>query len=157
MQENTGLEPPVIGHVGFRSHVYVCAECLWLDGMVPGATVEVRVGGVVRGSGTAHDGQARIGLSPPIGPGEILEAQQTACGVPGLVTSGLPADDIPIDQVRQLPSPTVIQPLKECQRAVTVADVFEGSRVTLNRTGGPSPVFSCFDARSLWFRVDPLV
>src|SRR5215831_21015695 len=29
-------KPPVVGHVGLRTHVYVCGQCLWLDGMVPG-------------------------------------------------------------------------------------------------------------------------
>lgn len=148
-------KPPVIGNVGFRSHLYVCGECVWLDGMVPGASVEVKVGGVVRGSGTAHDGQARIGLSQQIGSGEILEAQQTACGDVGPVTQGPLPDSAPMEG-RQLPPPKVIAPLKECQRAVTVADVFEGSRVTLTRTSGPNPS-ACFDARSLWFRVQPLV
>ena len=46
-------KPPVIGNVGCQTHIYVCGECLWLDGMVPGATVEVQVGGVLRGSGRA--------------------------------------------------------------------------------------------------------
>ncbi|MBV8730442.1 MAG: hypothetical protein JO336_11615, partial [Acidobacteriia bacterium] len=57
-------KPPVIGPVGWRTHIYECGQCLFLDGMVPGATVEVTVGGVVRGSGEADGGTARFGLSP---------------------------------------------------------------------------------------------
>lgn len=88
--------PTFVGYVGFKSHLYVCGQCLWLDGLLPGANVEVRVGGVVRGSGTAPDGNARIFLSSPILAGEILEAQQTACGITGLLTPGPIPDNLPI-------------------------------------------------------------
>src|ERR1035438_10383018 len=37
-------EPKVIGSVACETHIYECGQCLWLDGMVPGATVEVTVG-----------------------------------------------------------------------------------------------------------------
>src|ERR1700704_119964 len=84
-------KPPVIGPVTSKTHIYVCGQCLWLDGMVPGATVEVSVGGVVRGKGMAEDGSARIGLSAPTGGADTLVAQQTACGTPGVATKSSPA------------------------------------------------------------------
>jgi len=149
-------KPPVVGNVGCRTHIYVCGRCLWLDGMVPGAAVEVRVGGVVRGSGRADDGTARIGLSPQTGPGDALEAQQTACGIPGLVTPLPPPDKLPLAKGQRLPAPTVEAPLKACQRAVTVSDVFEGAQVTLSQTAGPSEQ-ACFDQSALWFPTNPLV
>src|ERR1700680_2954831 len=55
----------MVGNVGCKTHIYQCGQCLWLDGMVPGAKVEVKVGGVLRGAGQADDGPARISLSQP--------------------------------------------------------------------------------------------
>src|SRR5207244_887560 len=72
-------KPPVVGNVGCKTHMYKSGQCLWLDGMVPGATVEVKVGGVLCASGRVDDGTARIRLSQPTGLGETLVGQQTAC------------------------------------------------------------------------------
>jgi hypothetical protein len=150
-------KPPVVGNVGCKTHIYVCGQCLWLDGMVPGATVDVRVGGVVRGSGRADDGTARLGLATQTGAGDVLEAQQTACGVAGPVTPLPPPDQLPVAKgERLLPAPTVQSPLKACQRAVTVSNVFEGGQVILSQTAGPTEQ-SCFDQSALWFGTNPLV
>ncbi len=150
-------KPPVIGTVGCKTHIYACGQCLWLDGMVPGATVEVKVGGVLRGSGRADDGTARIGLSTQTGLGETLDVQQTACGTPGVVTP-LPApDSLPLPKgQRILPAPTVQAPLRACQRAVTVSNVFDGAQVFLMQTAGPTEQ-ACFDQSALWFQTNPLV
>jgi len=146
-------KPSTIGHVGLKTHIYVCGRCLWLDGMVPGAKVQVTVSGVPRGSGTAADGSARIGLSAPTGAGETLIATQTACGTAGLPTP-LPAPD-PLPGKRQLAPPTVEKPLRACQRAVTVSGVTDGAQVTLQETPGFTEQ-ACFDLPALWFRVPPL-
>jgi hypothetical protein len=148
-------KPQEIGNVGCKTHIYACGQCLWLDGMVPGATVELKVNNVLRGSGRADDGTARIGLSQPTGPNDVLMAQQTACGAPGMATPLPPPDPPPAKPEGKLPAATVGSPLKECQRAVTVSNVFEGSRVTLTRSAAP-PQASCFDLSSLWFPVPPL-
>jgi hypothetical protein len=147
-------KPPTIGHVGLKTHVYVCGQCLWLDGMVPGATVEVTASGASRGSGTAADGTARIGLSAPTGAGETLVATQTACGTAGLATP-LPVPDPLPGGKRQLPPPTVETPLRACQRAVTVSGVTDGAQVSLQETPGFIE-HACFDLPALWFPVPPL-
>ncbi|MCX9026424.1 MAG: hypothetical protein OIN85_10055 [Candidatus Methanoperedens sp.] len=125
--------------------------------MVPGAKVEVKVGGVLRASGVAHDGSVRLGLSTATGPGDVLDAQQIPCGIPGPITP-LPApEQVPMVQDRRvLLAPSVEAPLKACQRAVTVSNVEDGAKVTLNRTSSP-PESACFDLSSLWFPVPPLV
>src|ERR1700732_5184300 len=117
--------PPTVGNVTSKTHIYVCGQCLWLDGMVPGAHVEVSVGGVVRGSGIADDGSARIHLSTPPRAADTLVAQQTACGIPGSPTN-LPKPDMLPGNKRELAPPTVVGPLRACQRAVTVKTVVEG-------------------------------
>ena len=147
-------KPPTIGHVGFRSHLWACGRCVWLEGLVPGAAVEVRAGGSVLGSGTSYDGNARIGLSPALSPGEVVEAQQEACGDPGPNTIGPPTETLGDDRRRRLGPPTVESPLQACRQGVVVGDVVHGARVTLLRSAGPN-VQSCFDASALRFGVNP--
>jgi hypothetical protein len=148
-------KPPVIGPVTSKTHIYVCGQCLWLDGMVPGAKVEVSVGGVVRGTGIADDGSARIGLSAPTGAADTLVAQQAACGTPGVATN-LPKPDSLPGKGRQLAPPTVVGPLRACQRAVTVKDVVEGAQVVLTEAPAGFTETACFDLSELWFPTPPL-
>jgi hypothetical protein len=147
-------KPPTIGPVSSRTHIYVCGQCLFLDGMVPGARVTVTVGGVLRGLGIADDGTARFGLSPQTSSGDTLVAQQTACGIPGVPTN-LPMPD-PIPGGRRLPPPTVVGPLRACQRAVTVKDVIEGAQVVLTEAPPGFTESACFDLSALWFPTQPL-
>jgi outer membrane protein assembly factor BamB len=150
-------KPPVIGPVVFQSHLYVCGTCVWLTGAVPGAKVDVDVLGVPRGSGIAADGNARLGLAPAIGGADTLTARQTACGTAGVLTTGPKPDPTPGTNERQLPAPTLPGPLKACDPAVLVTNVFEGATVTIHRTGGAMQS-ACFDATGLWFILStPLV
>ena len=59
-------KPPVVGMVGFRSHLNQCGECVWLEGLVPGAKVELMDGGTLLGSGESYDGNARFHLPTPL-------------------------------------------------------------------------------------------
>jgi hypothetical protein len=148
-------KPATLGYVGIKTHLYVCGLCALLDGVVPGATIEVTVNGVSRGGGIAYDGSAQVGFTQPTAPGEILEARQTACGTPGPVTTLPTPDPPPAPEGRRLTPPTVNAPLRECQRAVTVSGVFDGSRVTLLQSGRP-PEAGNFVVDSEYFRVSPL-
>lgn len=151
-------KPPVIGPVVFQSHLYNCGRCAWLTGAVPGAKVEVKAGPSLRGSVISADGNARLGLAPATNhPPDLLSAIQTACGTPGVLTPGPVPDPAPGTAERHLPPPNVPGPLKECDPAVLVTNVFEGATVTINRTSGP-PESACFDATGLWFILStPLV
>ena len=147
--------PNPVGPVTFVTPLMECARCLWLEGLVPGANVEVRDGGTVIGTGRSYDGVARVHLSDPIRAGSAIEGQQTACGVPGALTH--PPGPLPpavSRQERMLPPPTVEDPLVECSQRVTVGEVFPGATVDLNRSGGPG-LTACFDLPSLWFGVNP--
>jgi hypothetical protein len=143
-------KPPKIGPLVFQSHLYDCGRCAWLIGAVPGAKVDVKVGAAVRGTTISADGNARLGLSPATHAGDILTAIQTACGTPGVLTTGPTPDPAPGSREHKLPPPTVPGPLKECDPAVLVTNVFEGATVTITRTAGP-PESACFDATGLWF------
>ena len=147
-------KPATLGYVGIQTHLYVCGLCALLDGVVPGATIEITVNGVSRGSGIAYDGSAQIGFTQPTATGDILEARQTACGTPGPLTTLPKPDPVPVSG-RRLTPPTVNGPLRECQRAVTVSDVFDGSQVTLFQSGR-APEVGNFVVDSEYFRVSPL-
>lgn len=146
-------KPPVIGTVGFRSHLNQCGECVWLEGLVPGAKVELMDGGTVLGNGENYDGNARFHLSTPLTAGMDIKAQQTACGTPGVVTDGPPVDVL-VEKLQTLPTPVVQTPLRECERRVTVSNVVHGATVTLMRSAGPN-LQACFDLDSLWMGVNP--
>ena len=150
-------KPPTIGAVAFQSHLYQCGRCAWLVGAVPGAKVDLTVGGNPRGSTISADGNARTGLSQQLNLGQVLVAQQTACGMIGPATNGPPADPVPAGPKRTLPPPVLPGPLKQCDPAVLVTNVFEGATVTINRSAGPTES-ACFDATGLWFILSkPLV
>jgi outer membrane protein assembly factor BamB len=142
--------PPSIGPLAFQSHLYQCGRCAWLVGAVPGAKVDLTVGGSPRGSGISPDGNARIGLSQQLGFGQILTAQQAACGMTGPTTNGPPPDPVPAGPKGGLPSPILPGPLKQCDPAVLVTGVFEGATVTITRSAGATES-ACFDATGLWF------
>lgn len=146
-------KPPVVGAVGFRSHLNQCGECVWLEGLVPGAKVEMRDGGTVLGTGESYDGNARFHLSTPLAGGMDIKAQQTACSTPGTVTDGPPVDVL-VEKLQTLPTPVVRTPLRECERRVTVSNVVHGATVTLMRSAGPN-LQACFDLDALWMGVNP--
>jgi outer membrane protein assembly factor BamB len=150
-------KPPTVGTVAFQSHLYQCARCVWLVGAVPGAKVDLTVGNTPRGSTVSSDGNARINLTQALGPSDILTARQTACGMPGAPINGPHPDPVPAGPERDLPSPTLPGPLKQCDPAVLVTNVFEGATVTIKRSAGPTES-ACFDATGLWFVLSkPLV
>ena len=146
-------KPPVIGGVGFRSHLNQCGTCVWLEGLVPGATVELRDGTTVLGSGESYDGNARFHLSTPLAAGMDIKAQQTACGTAGSVTDGPPVDVL-VEKLHSLPTPVVRAPLHECERRVTVENIVHGAHVVLMRSAGPN-LHACFDQSALWMGVNP--
>ncbi|MGI8694608.1 MAG: galactose oxidase-like domain-containing protein [Geodermatophilaceae bacterium] len=146
-------KPPVVGPVGFRSHLNQCGECVWLEGLVPGAKVELRDGVTTIASGESYDGNARFHLSTPLAAGMDIKAQQEACGAPGVLTDGPPVD-ILVEKLQSLPTPVVEAPLHECERRVTVSNIVHGATVTLLRSAGPNQS-ACFDLDSLWMGVNP--
>ena len=146
-------QPPVIGGVGFRSHLNQCGDCVWLEGLVPGAKVELRDGGTAIGVGASYDGNARFHLSTPLAAGMDIKAQQNACGNPGTITDGPPIDVL-VEKLKTLPTPIVQKPLRECERRVTVSNIVHGAHVVLMRSAGPN-LHACFDLDSLWMGVNP--
>ncbi|MBA2555236.1 MAG: hypothetical protein H0V10_16420, partial [Geodermatophilaceae bacterium] len=146
-------KPPVVGPVGLRSHLNQCGECVWLEGLVPGAKVELRDGGTTIATGESYDGNARFHLSTPLAAGMDIKAQQDACGTAGVLIEGPPVD-ILVEKLQSLPTPVVNAPLHECERRVTISNIVHGATVTLLRSAGPNQA-ACFDLDSLWMGVNP--
>jgi hypothetical protein len=146
-------KPAVIGGVGFLSHLNECGECVWLEGLVPGAKVELRNGAAVLGAGESYDGNARFHLITPLSAGMDIKAQQVACGMAGTITEGPPVESV-VERLRTLPTPVVEKPLRECERSVTISNVVHGADVTLLRSAGPN-LHACFDLDALWMGVNP--
>jgi outer membrane protein assembly factor BamB len=150
-------KPAVIGPMAFQSHLYECGRCVWLVGAVPGAQVDLTVLGNQRGSTISPDGNARIGLTQQLALTDILVAQQIARGSPGPQINGPKPDLVPTHGQRQLPPPVMPGPLRQCDPAVLVTNVYEGATVTIKRSAGPTES-ACFDATGLWFVLStPLV
>jgi hypothetical protein len=156
--------PPAIGPGQyFQNPLYACAECVWLEGLEPGAKVEIESqAGAPLGAGqtpSANTGTdrgtiARIHLNRGVGAGETLVVRQTACGVVG--ESESPPAQRP--EIESLAPPIVTSPLKACQSKVLVSGVLEGAQVTLRRRlpdGTELTPGTCFDMSALNFVVSP--
>ncbi|HYK42916.1 MAG TPA: DUF4185 domain-containing protein [Thermoanaerobaculia bacterium] len=137
--------PGELSPVNLVSHLFECGQCIWFDGAFPGATVEMRAGTDVRGSVTSPDGNARMSISKTHLL-DVLQASQTACGIPSAVTSLPPPDPLPAVNFR-VPAPEVDGPLFACQWQITVNEVFDGATVKIPRGSGDE--FACFDRSSL--------
>jgi hypothetical protein len=150
-EETVQQRPPSVGRVAGLTHPYACASCLWLTNATPGATVEVRdSAGFLRGKAAAPDGNARLGLAPPMGHGETLVATQFVCGVPGPSLNLLASEDVPSRQ-SLVDSPRIVGALRRCDSAVRIEGVFDGATVTVSVDG--REVSACFDRSALWFNL----
>lgn len=151
---NVLARPDPLGPGIFAEPVFRCARCVWIDGLLPGAKVEVSQSGTVLGSGSSVRGHARVMFSQALDPSQ-LNVEQEACGQPGQPRQTIPIPPSGDDrQGRLLPAPTIQSPLHECRTRVTISEVFPGARVEMERTMGPDGA-SCFDRSSLWWGMNP--
>lgn len=136
-----------LGHVGFLSHLYTCGEYLWITGAIPGTTVEVEFDGSTQGEVVSVEDGARLKLIKGLPVGDVSTWQSIPSGR-GPSVSGLP------DQIatRELPAPTIREPLVSCQTCVLVSKVYDGATVTLQRDSGYVDVAG-FDRSGLWFKL----
>jgi hypothetical protein len=139
--------PGQLGHVGFLSHLYKCGEYLWITGAIPGTKVEVEFNGSTKGSAIALEDGARLKLSEGLPAGTVTASQSIPAGK-GPSVLGQP-DSVTL---KQLPPPTIKQPVLGCQTAVLISNVYDGATVTLQRDSGIVDVAG-FDSNALWFRL----
>ncbi len=107
-----------------------CARCVYVDGMLPGATGEVLDAGASLGKSAAYSGGAHIGVSPPFETSHTITARQVYCGTPGPESQGLDVVSVTRHQ-ETLPEPYVNEPLYACQQYATVGGCLPGAQVEL--------------------------
>ena len=146
--------PDPLGPGIFSQPVFRCARCLWIDGLLPGARVQISQAGTVLGTGSSVKGYARVSLSQALTADPVL-LEQEACGAPGEPRETFPIEP-PASERRdnRLPPPKVESPLQECRTRLTISEVFPGARVELERSMGPNGA-ACFDLPSLWWGMNP--
>lgn len=120
----------------FKTHLYGCASCLWLGGMVPGAKYrvigqnEATGADEERASGTTSGGSSHVGLNQSLRAGEKLRADEDACGAVSSFAEALPAETYPHPK---LPTPSVDTPLYQCDKNVLASDGVPGATMWMRR------------------------
>jgi PLAT/LH2 domain len=131
------------------THPYECGQYVWVDGAIPGATVELLVDSTPIGIGTADEGVARfetIGIYP----GGWVTLFQSAPGLAPGPDVGQRADDIPVRSGEPLPPPVLVPPIRGCDASIQVNGVIDGALVTIERSSGTVDTAG-FDRDSLRF------
>jgi len=116
-----------------------------LDGLVPGCTVELRIGATVVGNGIADtDGNMCVGVDLKNAAGEAgqtLSARMFVCGQAG------PFATTPLLKESALPKPVVGGPLFGCQTSVPLSNLHIGAPARLQTDMGDIGSFcSCWQA-----------
>jgi hypothetical protein len=118
------------------SHIYECAAFVALAGVTPGASVEIRKGGSVLGTGVAGSGAVVVELNSPVPASEALVARATGCGQQ-LVSITLPrGDKAPLTAGGMLPAPMFGSPVMACVDSLRIDGVVPGATVILTRGDG---------------------
>jgi len=150
-------QPPAIGAVSCASHIYECGQALSFLGAVPGATIEVSVGGQLRGSRVSTDGTAKILLSGPTLPTDTLVVKQTACGQTGPALTLPQPDKPPLTAQGQLPTPAIAGPVYACQEAIQIGNAVDGASMEVTQTPGSAGSSGVFATSSETLLGKPLV
>lgn len=123
----------------FKTHLYGCASCLYLGGMVPGADYKVIGQNAVtqadelRAAGNTAAGEAHVGLNQALWNGEKLKSAYDSCGKQSGTATSQPAEHYALNQ---LPSPTINEPLFKCDTNVYGQDFVPGASATMRREQG---------------------
>jgi hypothetical protein len=143
--------PADLGRIQARSPLLECGECVWIEGVIPGATVTLTVGGAalppveVDGTGVHFD------VPGGLGAGEPVSVQQDACGISG-PTISLAAPRAQAPNTWPAPAPRVDEPVYECQQTLYLQAMRSGATIVLARGGEEDRV--CFGAADGLFTYD---
>ncbi len=133
--------PPRLAPTIFR-----CANCVYVDGVAPGATVRLLTGDVdgTRTLGTAvADGEGSACFSPADLPGSSVFGDDTVCGS----SSGFSPPTSLVSPPAALPAPQVHAPIFACQTFVDMDGLTQGATVEVFDNGGSLGTFcSCWGA-----------
>jgi hypothetical protein len=140
----------MLGEIISRARPLECGVCLWLEGIVPGATVTVDIPGSPAITANADWTAVHVDVAS-LSSAATIHARQVACGVIGSVVT-LP------NPLRHVTGPTawvsppgVDTPLYLCQRAITLHPL-PGSEITVEHNDEVNQF--CFGATTgtFWLR-----
>jgi pimeloyl-ACP methyl ester carboxylesterase len=121
-----GVDPPLL-----HPPLYDCAECLEVDGLLPGSTAEVRAGAMLLGQDASYGGTAEVGVSPRLSAGQSVVARQLHCGTPSNPSQPVPVVSLYKQLEGRLAPPTLEGPVYACQQYVVADGCTPGSTVSL--------------------------
>lgn len=119
----------------YESHLYGCAACTYIGGMVPGAKYTVIGTNEVSGddeelsTGTTSTGEARPHFIRPLWVGEKLRTSEDACGNASSFAESQAAENY---HENTLPAPEVTSPIYECDTNVYARDGVHGAHLFVN-------------------------
>jgi hypothetical protein len=142
--------PIAIGAPSLHPPLYECAECLQVDGLLPGSTVEVRVGAALRGQDLSYGASAEVGVSPRLIAGQSVTARQVHCGAPSGPSPPTPVSSL-VKEEKRLEAPTLQSPIYACQQYAVAIGCTPGATVTL-LTGAVPTTNACAagTSQTLW-------
>jgi hypothetical protein len=119
--------------VSVLTHASTCAECLYVDGVYPGAEVSIRdASGGLRGATLAIGTVARLECLPGLdGPGFTVQ-QRVGPFVGPPTTIGEPDFPFPLRPKRP-PAPRIVEPVGACANAIGIEGVIGGATVRVRR------------------------
>jgi len=120
------LSPPIL-----RKPIYECADTVVVQGFVPGAKIQVYVGGsppaAGGGTGITPSGEP-FGVGTAFTIGQVITATQTVGGVESAPSNAVVVTSYKEDYPAGMPQPRIAPtPCFDCGRAVGVADVIPGA------------------------------
>jgi hypothetical protein len=146
--------PKALAKLFSRAPLVECARCLWIEGVIPGATVTASIGTRPPVSVSTYRAGAHIDVPNGLREDETVTLSQVACGISG------PPVTLPgvLAQEREMwpaPAPAVDEPLRVCQHTLQLRELLPGAQIVVAR--GPQEERPCFGAMEGSFTfADPL-
>jgi hypothetical protein len=143
-------EPEDLNGLFANDTLLECGSCLWLAGVVPGATVRLQINSHPPLTADASADTVKFFLPSEyrLHMSDVLVASQLACGIMGPSVSIAP----PVAQVRAdwpVNAPKISEPLYRCQTGIHLENVLPGATVVVGFDG--KEYRACFGYRSGWF------
>ncbi len=151
--------PAALPALSILTEVHACIDGVILGGTIEGATVEVTAEGQPIGDVVAGGTQQSVRLhhQGPLPVGSRIEARQTVTwqgtAINGPVVKSLPVQPSP-DTERSMPAPMIQAPIIECDTAVLITGLRDGSTFTLTRASGEATYE--YYGNAVWANTEPL-
>ena len=133
-----GLPAPV-----FTTPIHSEMDWLGLEGIYPGAEVQVFLGGAQIGTSYASGTGVRVEINTSISIHDVLHAIQLVPKPGGVTVKSGPAESLPAEdwypREGHPPTPAVVAPIHDCAGAVLVTGAVVGTYVHLHSGGDETP------------------